>query len=191
MNRKIPPEAFHFYMSLGPSRSYEAVAEEFECSRRGVADCAKRERWQERLAEVEGRAYERSEAQALESIAAMNERHMKIARYLQSKGLESLQSCRLEQMDRATRTLMSGINLERLVRGEPTERVDNVEALIRREADRWLIRDGQREASKASAHEPAGDATDERAPEGLDASDYSEGEFAEHERVAEPTDATG
>jgi hypothetical protein len=54
MNRKIPPEAFQFYVGLGPSRSYEAVAEEFGCSRRGVADCAKRERWQERLAEVEG-----------------------------------------------------------------------------------------------------------------------------------------
>ena len=94
-------------------------------------------------------------------------------------------------MDRATRTLMSGINLERLVRGEPTERIDNVEALIRREADRWLIRDGQREASKASAHEPAGNATDKRASDGLDASDSSEGEFAEHEPVAEPTDATG
>jgi len=191
MNRKIPPEAFQFYLGLGPSRSYEAVAEEFGCSRRGVAECAKRERWQQRLVEVEGRAYARTESQAQESIEEMGLRHVKIARYLQSKGLEALQAGRPELMDRATRTLMSGINLERLVRGEPTERIDNVETMVRREADRWLIRDGQREASKASAHEPAGDATDRHASDGLDASDSSEGEFAEHERVAEPTDATG
>ena len=191
MNKKIPPEAFLYYANLGASRTYEAVAAHYGVSRRGVADHAKRERWQERLAELDEQARERTESAALESIAAMNERHLKIAKYMQSKGLEALQSGKMEFLGRATRALSVGIDLERLVRGEPTERVDNVEALIRREYDRWLVKDGQREASKANAQEAARNATDERAPEGLDASGSAQPEFAEPERVAEPTDATG
>ena len=142
MNRKLPPEAFQYYVSLGPGRSYEAVGEKYGCSRRGVADLAKRDRWQERLAEVDQRAKERTESQALESIAAMNERHLKIARFLQSKGLEGLQSGRAELLGAATRTCTAGVELERLVRGEPTERTENLETVIRRECDRWLVRDG-------------------------------------------------
>lgn len=158
MNKKIPPEAFLFYVELGRERSYEAVAERFDCSRRGVAECAKRERWQERIAELEGRAQERVEAAALDSIAAMNERHLKIARYLQSRGLEALQSGRTELIARATRTVSEGVALERLVRGEPTERVENFDAINRRERERWLVDD--RASAAQDAAEQAGEGSD-------------------------------
>jgi len=181
MNRKIPPEAFLHYVNLGPARSYEAVAEQYGVSRRGVADFAKRERWQERLAELDERARERTDSAALESITTMNERHLKIAKFMQSKGLEALQSGKFELMDRATRALMSGINLERVVRGEPTDNADNMENIARRECERWLIREGVGEAElrKQGTHAAS-------VPE---VSEPSAGDFSEPESVAEPTGA--
>jgi hypothetical protein len=181
MNKKIPPEAFLYYANLGASRTYEAVAAHYGVSRRGVADHAKRERWQERLAELDEQARERTESAALESIAAMNERHLKIAKYMQSKGLEALQSGKMEFLGRATRALSVGIDLERLVRGEPTERADNMENIARRECERWLIREGVSEAElrKQGTHAAS-------VPE---ISEPSASDFSEPESVAEPTGA--
>lgn len=183
MNRKIPQDAFLHYVNLGPARTYEAVATHYGVSRRGVAEFAKRERWQERIAELDERARERTESVALESIAAMNERHLKIAKFMQGKGLEAMQSGKLELLGRATRTLSVGIELERLVRGEPTDHGDNVAALIRRECDRWLVREGVTEAELGS-----GSSSDARVPEGAEpsASDPSEPELVE-----DAADATG
>ena len=44
--RKIPPEAFDHYFSLGPERSYEAVARKYGVTKRAVTKLAKRESWQ-------------------------------------------------------------------------------------------------------------------------------------------------
>jgi len=34
MSKKIPPEAFEYYVSLGPARSYEALAGKYTVSKR-------------------------------------------------------------------------------------------------------------------------------------------------------------
>ena len=49
-------KAFEHYAGLGSARSYRAVAEHFGTSLRSVTKCAARERWRERLREVERRA---------------------------------------------------------------------------------------------------------------------------------------
>ena len=41
MTRKIPDDAFEFYVGLGPNRSYEAVAEHYDVNKRSVTRCAK------------------------------------------------------------------------------------------------------------------------------------------------------
>ncbi len=139
MNRRIPPDAFSFYLSLGIKRNYEAVAAKYGVSRRGVAEFAKREQWKERLASLDARARAIAEEKALESIEAMNERHLKESRFLQSKGIERLK----EELDSvAVKAITAGIQLERLIRGQATERTENLEHVIRRECDRWLVRDG-------------------------------------------------
>ena len=48
--RKIPPDAFDFYFSLGPPRSYQAVANKYGVTKRAVTNLAGREDWQRRLA---------------------------------------------------------------------------------------------------------------------------------------------
>ena len=40
MNRKIPPDAFAYYFSLGPNRSYLAVAKHFGVSKQAVTKLA-------------------------------------------------------------------------------------------------------------------------------------------------------
>lgn len=145
MNKKIPADAFSFYFALGPGRSYEAVAEKYGATKRGVADHAKRERWPQRIEELEQRAREQADEKALESVVDMNLRHIREARFLQSKGLEGLKSGRPELLSACGKLVASGLTLERLIRGQATERTENVENIIRREYDRWLVRDGDRE----------------------------------------------
>ena len=36
MKKKIPPDAYAFYLGLGPGRSYNAVAERYSVSKRAV-----------------------------------------------------------------------------------------------------------------------------------------------------------
>ena len=88
--RKIPPDAFLFYRSLGPERSYQAVARHYGVSKRALTTRAVKERWQERLREGE-------EGQS-ECIQEMNERHLRIARFLKEKALEVLRQFPLEDL---------------------------------------------------------------------------------------------
>jgi hypothetical protein len=133
MNRKIPSDAFTYYVSLGPGRSYQAVAEKYGVSKRGVALYAKRENWQERLAEQERKAREAADQKALETLEAMNDRHLKTAKFLQSKGIEALKGLAIDNATAAVRAVIAGLEKERLIRGEPTERTENLEAIVKRE----------------------------------------------------------
>ena len=53
--KKIPSDAFDYYFSLGPGRSYQQVADRYGVTKRAVTALAKRESWQARLADVESR----------------------------------------------------------------------------------------------------------------------------------------
>ena len=59
MTRKIPEDAFELYVSLGPERSYAAVAEQYGVTKRAVVKRAKAEAWSERLAKIEDQAHGR------------------------------------------------------------------------------------------------------------------------------------
>ena len=45
-HRKIPQDAFTFYVSLGPGRSYQKVAEKYGVTKRAVVNVGTREKWQ-------------------------------------------------------------------------------------------------------------------------------------------------
>jgi hypothetical protein len=153
MNKKIPHDAFSFYVSLGPSRSYDAVAEKYGASKRGVADHAKRERWQQRIEQVESRARESADSKAQESIEEMNARHLRESKFLQSKAIEGLKSGRLELVASCGKAMTSAIQLERLIRGQATERTENVEQIVKREYERWLV-PVERDVERAPQPEP-------------------------------------
>lgn len=139
MSSRIPPEAFQFYLGLGPDRSYQRVADQFGVSKRAVTKLAMRERWQERVEDLERKAREGAEQKALESLEAMNLRHLKSLKVVQGKALEALRSMPLATAMEAVRALDLSIRQERLIRGEPSDRTAiSVEEVVRREYERWM-----------------------------------------------------
>lgn len=121
MNRKIPPEAFDFYARLGVGRSYEEVAKHFGVARSSVAARAARDRWQERLEELERKAKEELEQRTLADLVAMRDRHAKLGRLMQSQGANSLIKAPVLKPADALRAITNGIDeeLRAVVKPEP------------------------------------------------------------------------
>lgn len=140
MSGRIPPDALEYYLALGPDRSYQKVADHYGVSKRAVTKLAARERWQEKVVELERKARESAEKKALESLEGMNLRHLKSLKIVQGKALEALRSMPLTTAMEAVRALDMAIRQERLIRGEPSDRTAiSVEEVIRREYERWML----------------------------------------------------
>jgi len=140
MKRKLPPDAFDYYVGLGLARSYQAVATQYGATKGAVVALAKRERWKERLAEIEAKVRRASDERATETLEDVHARHLKAARIIQGKAVEALQSMRLATAMEAVRALELGVRTERLLLGEPSERTAvSVEEIIKREYERWLV----------------------------------------------------
>jgi len=118
---KLGPDAFACYVT---TRSYEAVAKKFGVSKRTVVRSAKRGDWQRRLEAVEKEARERVEKKLVETIEAMDTRHLKSLRVIQGKSLEALRAMPIDSAMDAVRALDLAIRQERVIRGEPGERTD-------------------------------------------------------------------
>ena len=143
MTAKLPASCFEYYFSLGPSRSYQAVADEFGVTKRAVTKRAARERWQERVSDLERRAQESVDERAVEDLQQMNERHLKALRAIQGKAIQALREMSIESAMEAVRALDLSIKQERTIRGEPSSRTAvSVEERIRSEYDRWLVAEG-------------------------------------------------
>jgi hypothetical protein len=139
LNRKLPPDAFSFYFSLGPGRSYQEVAKKFEVSKRAVSNLAERENWQARLADLDRKARDKADEKALETLDEMNERHLKVLRFIQGRAIDTLKSMSLDSAMDAIRAYAMSLDKERMIRGEPTDRnVLTVEEICRDEYARWL-----------------------------------------------------
>jgi hypothetical protein len=144
MKRKLPPDAFDFYVGLGISRSYQAVASKFGATKGAVVALAKREGWKERLAQIEAKVRKTSDERAAETLEEIRARHLKAARIIQGKAIEALQSSRLETAMEAVRALELGVRTERLLIGEPTDRnAISVEEIIKREMADLLVFDDE------------------------------------------------
>lgn len=156
MRRKIPPDAFAFYISLGVSRSYQAVATHFGVAKASVTKLATKEGWQRRVGEIETRARAASDERAVETLEAVNGRHLKAMRVVQGKALEALRTMSLADAMDAVRALDMAIRQERLILGEPTDRsAVSVEEIIKREYAKLMVeeepRNGRVELAGAGA----------------------------------------
>ncbi len=138
MARKIPPDAFEFYFALGPGRSYQAVATKYGVTKRAVTDLAKREGWQARLQDLHKKAHQAASERALESLDAMNQRHLATLRAIQVRALDALKGVRLDSALAAVRALDMAIRQERAIRGDSGDG-GGVEDVIRREYERWMV----------------------------------------------------
>ena len=156
--RKIPSDAFTYYVSLGPSGSYEAVAQKYGVSKRSVTKLARKESWQDRLEELQRKARQEANEKALESLEQMNQRHIKLLHTIEGRAFQALKSLPLDNAIAAVRALDIAIRQERAIRGEPGDGSgESMEAIIRREYERWMVGGD----SPANAMTPGGEDSDD------------------------------
>ncbi len=139
-HRKLPDDAFYFYMGLGTNATYEAVAVKYKVSKRTVTALAVKERWQERLLEIQKKASNNTKEKVIESLEAINDRHLKALRVIQQKALEALRAMPLNTALAAVKALDLSIRQERIILGEPADRTAvSIEDVIKREYERWMV----------------------------------------------------
>ena len=156
MARKLPADAFDYYFSLGPQRSYQSVAEKHGVSKRAVTALAKRERWQERIKDLEAKARESSDKKKLETLEERNERHLTALRFIQARAIEALKKMPIEAAMDAVRAYNLSLRDERVILGDPTDRTAvSIEDTIKREYERWMVHDDA--ASDAGTKEEVDD----------------------------------
>ncbi len=137
--KKIPPDAFDFYFSLGPSRSYQAVADKYGVTKRAVTNLAGREDWQRRLVEIEAKAREDADKKRTHTLEAVYEQHMTALRLVFGKGVEALKGMAIDTPADAMKAIQLAIREMRVALGEPTDRTAiSVEDTIRKEYERWM-----------------------------------------------------
>lgn len=149
MSRKITSDAFDFYFGLGPGRSYQTVAEKYGVNKRSITKLAGKERWQERIAELEKKARERSDTKALETLEAMQTKHLKTLQVVLGKALEALRSMPLTTAMEAVRAIEMVIRQEQKLRAPGSDRETlDTEAIIRREYEKMMVEDVSEEAER-------------------------------------------
>jgi len=148
--KKLPDDAYAYYLALGPRRSHQAVADHFDVDKKTVTNRAVKEGWRQRIDDHERAERERLERKAAESVEAMNDRHLKVISYIQAKGVEALKSMPLDSAIDAVRAITIAIDKERVIRGEPAQRSTiDIERRIREEHERW-----EAPAEPAKSEEP-------------------------------------
>ena len=138
--RKLDDEiAFAYYVGLGIERSHRAVARKFNVNRRAVGKASRRGNWMARLAKIEAEAQQQSDKKLTETRAEVRERHLKMIRAVASRGLMALQNHQLDDAMQGVKAIEAAIKLERIVMGEPSERVGlSIDELTRREVESFL-----------------------------------------------------
>jgi Zn-dependent peptidase ImmA (M78 family) len=130
MTKRLPHDAFSYYVSLGAERSYSAVAAQYGVSKRAVTRKAVEEQWQQRAAEMEAQARKKADEKMQETLEEMHVRHLKLLRVIQTKALETLRDQPLSKAIEAVRALELCIREERATRGA-TDEDGEVEAPLR------------------------------------------------------------
>ena len=114
---KLPADAFAQYVGMGAARTYEGLAGRLGVSKRTIVRHATKEQWQERLTRMTAEARERTDAKLTETLAAVDERHLRTVRAVQARGLEALKTTPLTSAAAAARVVDSAVKLERAILG--------------------------------------------------------------------------
>ena len=139
--KRLPPDAYSYYVELGAERSYEAVAKQFGVSKVTVVNHAAKERWQERLREAEEKAREEANKRAVDTLQAVKDRQLQEARILERRALEALKTLPPEKASKAAAMLNIAWKHELFLLGEPSERTElTVEEITKREMETLLKR---------------------------------------------------
>ncbi len=111
-----------YYFSLGPGRSYQAVADRYGVPKRAVTALAKRENWQARLAEIEQKARARTDERKVDAAEAAHEQRLKALRMVLGKGIEGLRGMSIDSPRDAVQAIGLAVREIRVELGEPSDR---------------------------------------------------------------------
>jgi uncharacterized protein YdaU (DUF1376 family) len=139
VKKKIPPDAYAFYLGLGPGRSYQAVAERYVVTKRAVAFCADRENWQKRIREEESKLREKAEKQAAESNKTVRQGQLKVLRFIQGKAIEALKDMSITSAVDAAKVYTLALDKERQLLGDSGDENPSVVEQITRDEVRNLL----------------------------------------------------
>jgi len=120
-------EAFSTYRDMGVDRTVVAVGRELAKSRQLIDRWKQANNWDERVRAWDSDTAQKTKAVAEKEAADMVKRHLKLAQQLQDKAalaLEQLNTGRVGAYGIAE-LLKLGVDIERLNRGEVTERIEN------------------------------------------------------------------
>jgi len=128
--------AFDLYFRLGATRSLQALWQALKDSpsliglERGPSPSTLEAwsagfHWQDKLLDLEREAAARDRQDQIKAVREMHERHVKEGLALQQRGVARLHQIADDELDASgtIRLITEGVRLERLARGEPTERV--------------------------------------------------------------------
>ena len=122
-------EAFELYWRMGAHRSIERLHTELEAlgsapGLRTLYEWSRTYGWQQRIAGLEREARRAEDDVRVQALREMQDRHAKEALLLQQKGAEWITAKGGDDAtaDAAIRAIVEGARMERLARGEPTER---------------------------------------------------------------------
>lgn len=134
MAKRVPEEAFAYYVELGHERSYRAVGNKFGFSKRAITKLAVREKWAERLSTIEAEARARADKQLIESKVETHERELKLVKLMAARAMEGLSRFPATTTAEAARLGELSLKLRRLLEGEPSEHTAvSVEEVTRHE----------------------------------------------------------
>jgi hypothetical protein len=123
-------DAFNAYVDMGSERTIEKLRSELQergraPSVRTLYEWSRTFHWQYRLDDLERKARAAEEDARIEAIREMRERQAKEALLLQQKGAEWISGLAdAPSAEAAIRAIVEGAKLERLARGETTEKVE-------------------------------------------------------------------
>jgi secreted Zn-dependent insulinase-like peptidase len=138
--KKLPDDAFAYYLALGTARSHQAVADHFDVDKKTVTNRAVKETWKDRIAEHERKLREEAEKKAHESVSAMDERQLRVASYIQAKAIEALKAIPIDSAMDGVKAYKLAVEMERMIRGHTNkETAEDIEKKIRGEHERWLV----------------------------------------------------
>lgn len=122
-------QAFELYWQLGAGRTIERLhaalsANGRASSQRTLYEWSRQFHWQDRLLRLEQDARRIDDEARLQALREMSERHTKEALLLQQRGAEWISQMDDAHVtaDGAIRALVEGVRMERLARGEATEK---------------------------------------------------------------------
>lgn len=159
--RKIPPEAFEDYMSLGLGRSYTILAKKYGVTKRAITYRAAEEHWQERIDRIEEEVRREAERKLIDELSELRATHIRTLRLLTVRAIEALKEHKLTSAMEGAKVAEIAIRLERMMLGETTdERGGSVERVTREEIDRLLAIEAESEAREIEAEAVPGTPAD-------------------------------